>query len=581
MARNPQKNGPQSPAHQSTRSTSADRFEAGGRPIITGAQADTPNGLDLSLCTYNCRGLARDEILHLLFEEKSKISCDILGLCETRRKEELIATWNENGDGIFLGKGEGRTNRGGIGFVVSKKWVPSIVSCQLHSARIGTLIVKLNEVSTLKVIQVYAPTSESEDEEVEDFYESLRAVEKEKSTYMVIMGDFNAKLGKGLPDEKFVGPYGSNERNDRGERLATMAETLGYYVGNSWFRKKASRRWTWISPNAATKNEIDFILTSEKGILRDVGVVPLFNTGSDHRLLRAKMHLKKRTIIRKLQKAGKPRTDIDTEQMVKEVEARNWDLKGNINTDYQSFISQLNFVVAKSEIKQPNKAQRRISDLSRQLLQKRRQMKREKKSNLEYSVLCKQIRTQLKEDFRAYREKRLLEAVEKGKSLKKCKRGMTLHRRNIIALKNENGERINTREEMEGICKKFYSHLFASKIDIEPPALQMSNEKPPTVTISEIRNALSSMEDGKAPGNDGISVKALKSGGLHLWKALAERFSRYISCCEVPDAWRESKTILLFKRAIMKTLKTTAQSASYLMCTSCSQRLLQTELREN
>ena len=130
-----------------------------------------------------------------------------------------------------------------------------------------------------------------------------------------------------------------------------------------------------------------------------------------------------------------------------------------------------------------------------------------------------------------------------------------MHRRNIIALKNENGERINTREEMEGICKKFYSHLFASKIDIEPPALQMSNEKPPTVTISEIRNALSSMEDGKAPGNDGISVKALKSGGLHLWKALAERFSRYISCCEVPDAWRESKTILLFKKGDNEDLK--------------------------
>ena len=74
------------------------------------------------------------------------------------------------------------------------------------------------------------------------------------------MGDFNAKLGRGRkPGEKFMGGFGIGVRNERGDRLATMAEINRLYFSNTWFRKKANRRWTWIAPNARAKNEIDFI----------------------------------------------------------------------------------------------------------------------------------------------------------------------------------------------------------------------------------------------------------------------------------------------------------------------------------
>ena len=44
----------------------------------------------------------------------------------------------------------------------------------------------------------------------------------------------------------------------------------------------------WESPNGEYHNEIDHIIVNLRFCLADVGVVPKFYTGSDHRLLRAK-----------------------------------------------------------------------------------------------------------------------------------------------------------------------------------------------------------------------------------------------------------------------------------------------------
>ena len=49
----------------------------------------------------------------------------------------------------------------------------------------------------IAIIQVYAPTSEHSDEEIEVFYEHVqKAIKQTKSTdVVVIIGDFNPKVG--------------------------------------------------------------------------------------------------------------------------------------------------------------------------------------------------------------------------------------------------------------------------------------------------------------------------------------------------------------------------------------------------
>ena len=59
-----------------------------------------------------------------------------------------------------------------------------------------------------------------------------------------------------------------NELNDWGHRLVEFAISSKWKILNSFFKKKTSKKWTWISPDTATKNEIDFILSTDLSISR-------------------------------------------------------------------------------------------------------------------------------------------------------------------------------------------------------------------------------------------------------------------------------------------------------------------------
>ena len=71
----------------------------------------------------------------------------------------------------------------------------------------------------ITVIQVYAPTSNAEEAEVEQFYEDLQDLsEPTKKDVLFIIGDWNAKVGSqeipGIP-----GKFGPGVQNEAGKRL--------------------------------------------------------------------------------------------------------------------------------------------------------------------------------------------------------------------------------------------------------------------------------------------------------------------------------------------------------------------------
>ncbi|VDP07241.1 unnamed protein product [Soboliphyme baturini] len=87
------------------------------------------------------------------------------------------------------------------------------------------------------------------------------------------MGDFNAKLCRGRKvSEKYIGRFGIGKLNNRGDRMVAVTEANELFVGNTWFRKKVGRKWTWITPNAFAKNEMDYILVDIQRILKDVSI---------------------------------------------------------------------------------------------------------------------------------------------------------------------------------------------------------------------------------------------------------------------------------------------------------------------
>ena len=138
---------------------------------------------------------------------------------------------------VALGVGEEPKRVEGIGFIVSQEWSKYINHLDVSNSRIGILMLTLPKQRTLHIIQAYTPTSAAEDEEVEQLYEELEEAMNTHCTYLIVMGDFNAKVGCRKDNKAFVGPSGG-ERNKRGEWLAAIVESRRLFVGNSFFKKR-------------------------------------------------------------------------------------------------------------------------------------------------------------------------------------------------------------------------------------------------------------------------------------------------------------------------------------------------------
>lgn len=216
---------------------------------------------------------------------------DVIGLSEVKRNgEECIKL--KDGHVLYY-KGE----KGGpsTGFIINNKWADRIQGFKGYSNRVSRVIfsIKKEKDERIKIIQVYAPTSQSSDEEIEHFYRDVQiALENNKCRTTVVMGDWNAKIGEN-GRERAVGKYGIGERNDRGDRLVAFAEVNNLYIMNSFYNKPDKRRWTWVSPNGEVYNEIDFIISNKKKIFTDVEVLKDVTVRSDHRPVRAKIIIRK------------------------------------------------------------------------------------------------------------------------------------------------------------------------------------------------------------------------------------------------------------------------------------------------
>ena len=78
---------------------------------------------------------------------------------------------------------------------------------------------------SIRVIQVYAPTSNAEEAEVERFYEDLQDLLEltPKKDVLFIIGDWNAKVGsQEIPG--VTGKFGLGVQNEAGQSLNSFAK---------------------------------------------------------------------------------------------------------------------------------------------------------------------------------------------------------------------------------------------------------------------------------------------------------------------------------------------------------------------
>ncbi|KAK6757190.1 hypothetical protein RB195_015173 [Necator americanus] len=106
--------------------------------------------------------------------------------------------------------------------------------------------------------------------------------------------------------------------------------------------KKDHGQWTWESPNGATLAEIDHILTNRRSCLLDVSVVPSFCSGSDQRLLRAKIRLN-HTMEKSICYRQRRRKEVVYDDCVLEDSSSegDWHIEEDPNVDYEMLLRGL------------------------------------------------------------------------------------------------------------------------------------------------------------------------------------------------------------------------------------------------
>ena len=118
---------------------------------------------------------------------------------------------------------------------------------------------------SITVIQVYAPTSNAEEAEAEQFYEDLQDLLELIPPKDVIftIGDWNAKIeSQEIPG--VTGKFGLGVQNEAGQRLIEFCQEKALVIANTLFQQHKRRLYTWTSPDDQYQNQIDYILCSQR-----------------------------------------------------------------------------------------------------------------------------------------------------------------------------------------------------------------------------------------------------------------------------------------------------------------------------
>ena len=147
--------------------------------------------------------------------------------------------------------------------MVNKRVRNAVLGCNLKNDRMISVGFQ-GKPFDITVIQVYAPSSNAEEAEVERFYEDLQdllELTPNKDVFF-IKGDWNAKVGsQEIPG--VTGKSGLGIQNEAGQRLVEFCQENALVIANT-LSQQNKRLYTWTSPDGQYCNQIDYILCSQR-----------------------------------------------------------------------------------------------------------------------------------------------------------------------------------------------------------------------------------------------------------------------------------------------------------------------------
>ena len=199
--------------------------------------------------------------LEVVKQEMATVNVDILGISKLRRTGMGEFTSDDN----YINKcGQESLRRNGVAIMVNKRVRNAVLRCNLKNDRMISVHFQ-GKPFHITVIQVYAPTGNAEEAEVEWFYEYLQDLLelKPKKDVLFIIGDWNAKV-RSQETPGVTGKFGLGMRNEAGQRLIEFCQKNTLVVANTLFQQHKRRLYIWPSPDGQDQNQTDYILCSQR-----------------------------------------------------------------------------------------------------------------------------------------------------------------------------------------------------------------------------------------------------------------------------------------------------------------------------
>ena len=549
--------------------------QGGGDKYATGtAPLRKIRGRDcVTIATWNVRTLAQAGKLKELTHELEKYTWHVVGLCEVRWKN-LGEHQTEEGHVLYY-SGDFDKYIHGVGFLVNKNVRNSVLGCRPVSSRLISIRLRAAPFN-ITVIQAYAPTTDYDDDQVEEFYTQLQKIVDgvDKKDILIIQGDWNAKVGvDALKDWKnHCGPSCNATSNERGIRLLEFASYNNLVLANTLGEHKASRRWTWHAPNGIHNNQIDYILVQNRfrsGICRaKTRTFPGADVGSDHDLviLNFKVRLKKT----KKPKNTRLKFNLDRLKDPSIVESFQATVGGKfaalltLDDDADALTTKFNAVMTETANdilgKHRRKTQPWVTDEILEMCDKRRDLKKNKKTTdgaTAYKDISKEIRKGMKKAKEDWIQEQCSE-VEDSLNRNNSKRAYQV----VKDLTQQRQSRVSTIQDKQGKClteekdiinrwTEYCSELYNHRIQGDPSILtcqESSNDDDYPILREEVETAIRSLKNGKAAGVDNVPAELIKNGGETVTDILLKICNKIWQTGEWPTPWTQSLIITLPKK---------------------------------
>ena len=139
--------------------------------------------------------------------------------------------------------------------MVNKRVQNAVLGCNLKNDRMISVRFQ-GKPSNITVIQVYAPTSNTEEAEVECFYEDLQELLAltPKKDVLFIIGGWNAKVGS-QETLRVTGKYGLGIWNEEGQRLIEFCQENTLVIANTLFQQHKRRLYMDITRWSILKSD--------------------------------------------------------------------------------------------------------------------------------------------------------------------------------------------------------------------------------------------------------------------------------------------------------------------------------------